>query len=379
MRSHLGVKLFVSYLVVLLVGILVLVLVAQVSLPGAYGRHFGQMIDTMNGNGMVDGGTGMGHGFTTGDGQELYANFRVSFFEALAWATLVALSVAGVVSMFIGRQLIAPLKALTTASQRISEGRYNERVSEGGKDELGQLATSFNAMAEKLQDVETIRRRLIGDVAHELRTPLTVIKGSMEGLIDGVLPATSQTFVQISKEAERLNRLVDDLQELSRVESGAVSLNISPGSIHELVRVAYKRLSGSYHKKGIGITIDLPSKCPDVMADTDRIIQVLTNLLGNALEYTPAGGNVTVAAELTDTELIVHIIDNGIGIAPEHLAHIFDRFYRVDGSRSRQNGGGSGIGLTISKALIEAHGGRLWAESQGQGQGSTFSFSLPLT
>jgi signal transduction histidine kinase len=378
MRSSLGVKLFLSYLFVLLVGIIVLVLVAQVSLPGAYGRHFGQMIDSMNGNGMMDGGTGMGHGFTSGDGQELYANFRVSFFEALAWATLAALAVAGVVSAFIGRQLIAPLKMITIASQRISEGRYNERVSEGGRDELGQLATSFNAMAEKLEDVETMRRRLIGDVAHELRTPLTVIKGSMEGLIDGILPATSQTFDQISKEAERLNRLVDDLQELSRVESGAVSLNMAPVSIRELVRIAYKRLSGGYQKKGIGVTIDLPDHLPDVLADTDRIIQVLSNLLGNALEYTPPNGKVNIESELINTELIVRIADNGIGITPEHLGHIFDRFYRVDGSRSRQNGGGSGIGLTISKALVEAHGGRLWAESRGAGKGSTFSFSLPL-
>lgn len=378
MKLNLGVKLFISYLAVLLVGAVVLAAVAQVSLPGAYGRHLGQMAEMMGDSGMMDGGMGPGHGQGSGSGQELFANFQYSFYEALAWAALAALTVALVVSLLISRRLTAPLRAMTAASQRVAEGRYSERVPARGGDELGQLAASFNSMATKLEQIESMRRQLIGDVAHELRTPLTAIKGSMEGLVDGVLPASPETFAQVAAEAERLNRLVDDLQELSRVESEAVVLDLKPVSLPELIETARKRLAQPYASKGVTLTLDLPAAFSPVRADTDRLLQVLTNLLGNALQYTPAGGHVVLSAELRAGEFLVRVADTGIGIPAEHLPHIFDRFYRVDKSRSRQAGGGSGIGLTISRALVEAHGGHLWAESPGVGRGSIFLFTLPL-
>lgn len=371
MKLNLGAKLFLSYLAVLLVGVVVLAAAAQVSLPGAYGRHIGQMMD---GGMMGQGGRGLG----SGAGEAAFANFRAGFFEALAWAALAALSVALLVSLFISRSLSAPIRAMTRASQRVAEGHYSERVPAGGRDELGQLAGSFNTMAEKLEQVEAMRRRLIGDVAHELRTPLTAIKGSMEGLVDGILPAAPETFEQVAAEAERLNRLVDDLQELSRVESGAVALDLAPVSLPELAETTRKRLSAPYAAKGVSLTLDLPAALPPVRADTDRLLQVLTNLLNNALQYTPSGGGVTLSAEVRSREVLVRVMDSGIGISPEHLPHIFDRFYRVDKSRSRQAGGGSGIGLTICKHLVEAHGGRIRAESPGEGQGSTFIFTLPI-
>jgi signal transduction histidine kinase len=367
MKLNLSAKLFISYLAVLLVGVIVLAAVAQVSLPGAYGRHLG-MVEMM--------GQGGGRGTGSGAGQAAFSNFRAGFFEALAWAVLASLAVALVVSLFISRSLVAPLRAMTHASQRVAEGHYSERVPAGGSDELGQLAGSFNTMAEKLEHVETMRRRLIGDVAHELRTPLTAIKGSMEGLVDGVLPSTPETFGQVAAEAERLNRLVDDLQELSRVESGAVALDLGPVSLPDLAETARKRLARPSAAKGVTLTLDLPADLPPVRADTDRLLQVLTNLLNNALQYTPSGGDVTLSAEARGREVLVCVADTGIGIPAEHLAHIFDRFYRVDKSRSRQAGGGSGIGLTICKYLVEAHGGRIWVESTGEGQGSTFSFTL---
>ena len=371
MKFNLGTKLFLSYLAVMVVGMLVLVAVAQVSLPGAYGNHLGMM----NGTGMM--GTGAGRG-QAGTGGAAFQNFRSSFYEALAWAGMAALIVALIVSLFISRGLAAPLRSMTTASERVAEGHYNERVPAGGSDELGQLAASFNTMAEKLEQVESMRRRLIGDVAHELRTPLTAIKGSMEGLVDGVLPASRQTFEQIGSEADRLNRLVDDLQELSRVESGTIALDLEPVSLPNLVETARKRLSGAYAAKGVALTMDLPAALPPVHADSDRLLQVLTNLLSNALQYTPSGGSVTLSAERHGAEMFVHVVDTGIGIPSEHLLYIFDRFYRVDKSRSRQKGGGSGIGLTISKYLVEAQGGRIWAESSGEGQGSIFTFTIPL-
>jgi histidine kinase len=251
-------------------------------------------------------------------------------------------------------------------------------VQSTGSDELGQLAHSFNQMAEKLEQVESMRRQLIGDVSHELRTPLTAIKGSMEGLMDGVLPATGDTYQQIHQEADRLARLVDDLQELSRVEAGAYPLDIRPVAVSTLIQTTVKRFATQAQAKGIELRHDLSADLPPVLADQDRITQVLTNLVGNALQYTPQGGQVTILCKQHGNEIHISIADSGIGIPTEHLPHLFTRFYRVDKSRSRQAGGGSGIGLTIARHLVEAHGGRIWAESAGEGQGSTFTFALPV-
>jgi histidine kinase len=233
-------------------------------------------------------------------------------------------------------------------------------------------------MAEKLNQTESMRRRLIGDVSHELRTPLTAIKGSMEGLMDGILPANDETFQQIHAEADRLNRLVDDLQELSRVEARAYQLDIKSLDVSSLARTVTKRLAPHAEPKRITLDVELAPDLPHVLADEDRATQVLTNLMGNALQYTPENGTITLSAKQVDNEVQIAVRDTGIGIPPEHLPHIFDRFYRVDKSRSRNAGGGSGIGLTIAKHLVEAHGGRIWAESAGEGQGSIFSFSLKI-
>jgi histidine kinase len=263
------------------------------------------------------------------------------------------------------------------ASQRISEGHYEERVQVYGSDELGQLGERFNHMAAELEQTETRRRQLIGDVSHELRTPLTSIKGAMEGLVDGVLEPSPELFSQLQKEADRLNRLVEDLQELSRIESGAYPLEARPADIAVLVSITIKRLSSEALKKKITVELRLGS-LPKVLADEDRIVQVLTNLLANAIQYTPEKGRVEISAIQSGNFVQVSVSDSGLGIDPDHLPHVFDRFFRVDRSRSRANGGGSGIGLTVSKSLIEAHGGRIWAESAGEGKGSTFSFTLPM-
>jgi histidine kinase len=325
----------------------------------------------------------MGGGMMGGRGgppglQELYGGFRAGSNEALLWAVLAASAVALIVSWVFSRGLVARLRAMTQASQRIAEGRYGERVRVAGGDELDQLAGSFNQMAERLEQTEAVRKRLIGDVAHELRTPLTAIQGSMEGLIDGVLPDGPETFEQIHAEAGRLARLVDDLQELSRVEAGAYELERRPVQLAEVAATAIKRLRSRFQEKGVTLRSSFPPDLPVVPADTDRLLQVLVNLMGNALHYTPKGGKVEVSAGVEDACLQISVRDTGIGIPSGQLERIFDRFYRVDKSRSRQAGGGSGIGLTISRHLVEAHGGRIWAESGGEGQGSTFTFTLPL-
>jgi signal transduction histidine kinase len=374
-NSRLGLKLFLSYLVVIVVGLVVLVIASQFAVPSAFGRHMmgmGRMMGNVQGQGpgqWVDQGE-------LPDG--LYREFRLSFFEALKYAAFAAIIAAVAVGIFFSRRVIAPLRAVMAATQHIADGHYDERVHVEGTDEISQLAAHFNQMAEKLEQVESMRRRLIGDVAHELRTPLTVIKGSMEGLMDGILPAAPETYSEIHRETERLNRLVDDLQELSRVEAQAYRLDIHPVDVSNLVATVLKRLGHQFDEKRVTLTSSLPRDPLEVLTDEDRAIQILTNLLGNALQYTPSGGQVSLEVSGAGSETQFLIKDTGIGIPPEHLAHVFDRFYRVDKSRSRQSGGGSGIGLTIAHHLVEALGGRIWAESEGESKGSVFAFTLPM-
>jgi histidine kinase len=312
----------------------------------------------------------------------LFANFLLAVRDSLTWAALAATLAGVLASLLIARQVVAPVRAMRDASQRIAHGSYNERVAlppgktQAELDELGRLALSFNEMAQRLEQTENMRRQLIGDVAHELRTPLTTIRGSVEGLIDGVLPPEIETFQQIYKEAERLGRLVEDLQELSRVEAGAYELNKSSVTIDALLKAVQERLSRQYNDKGVLLETELPPRLPQVYVDEDRIGQVLTNLVGNALQYTPQGGRVKISATGEAASVRVSVADTGAGISAQDLEHVFDRFYRVDKSRSRA-AGGSGIGLTIARYLVEAHGGRLWAESPGEGHGATFLFTLP--
>ncbi len=369
-RRHLGRKLFLSYLIVILVGTVVLASAAEFLVPNAFDRHMAAMAVIM-GN------------MAPEMELDLFTNFRSAVNEALALAALAAFLVAIVVSLFVSRRIVAPVREMMVASRRIANGHYGERVEVPGAsnqeelDEMAQLAVSFNQMASKLEQIEATRRELIGNVAHELRTPLTTIKGSMEGLIDGVLPPEAPTFQQIHREADRLQRLVTDLQELSRVEAGAFELNLRPLRVRDLVEATATRLGRQFEEKSVVLEIDLNADLPPVPADEDRIGQVLLNLLGNALQYTPAGGKVRVTACRQGAEICISVSDTGAGIPAEHLSLIFTRFYRVDKSRAR-GGGGSGIGLTVARHLVEAQGGRIWAESPGPGQGSTFTFRLPL-
>ncbi|MCQ3937098.1 MAG: two-component sensor histidine kinase [Chloroflexi bacterium] len=373
-KSHLAAKLFASYLLVILIGMLVIWGTTRITTPRAYARHLQFMEEQMMGGGMM---MGQGRGGPGGMLADFYTNFRKSFNESLIVAVMVASAVALIVSGALSQGVIAPVRNMMNASRRIAEGHYGERVPLQGEDELSQLAASFNRMASQLEQVEAMRRRLIGDVAHELRTPLTAIKGSAEGLMDGVLPANHETFQQIHNEAERLNKLINDLQELSRVESKAIELDIRPVEVSRLMQTVIKRMQFQFDERRILLDVRLVHDPILVLADEDRTLQVLTNLLGNALQYTPEGGNVTVMVEREKHTAKFTIRDTGIGIPAEHLAHIFDRFYRVDKSRSRAHGG-SGVGLTIAKHLVEAQGGKIWAESAGENKGSAFVFTLPI-
>src|SRR5512133_2368627 len=287
-QQHLGAKLFLSYLAAVASGVVVLIITSQSILPSAFTRH-------MMGSGM----NGM-MGMSGAAGTQLFTDFRASFNEALTYSVLAAVLTASLLSILLSRSLTVRLAAISSASQRIAEGRFGERVEERGSDELAQLALRFNQMAERLDQVEAMRRQLIADVSHELRTPLTAIKGSMEGLIDGVLPATHETFQQIHTEADRLNRLVDDLQELSRVEGRAYALDIRPLDVPTLIQTVSKRLSPQAQTKHISLQVELAPNLPQVLADEDRTIQVLTNLVGNALQYTLEKGKINIAVKRVD-------------------------------------------------------------------------------
>lgn len=356
-----GWRVFATYLLIIAVFIVVFGVAASLALPATLDRHMGNM------GGMMGGPMG----------PEALANTRAAANEAFLLAAGAALLVAFGLSLWIARQVATPVQELLRASQDLAKGRYELRVPVKGSDEFAQLAASFNQLAEQLEHTENKRRELIADVSHELLTPLTAIKGYMEGLMDGVLPPEVKTYRQVHREADRLQRLAADLQELSRVQSGAIQLKRRPLSLRSLMPAIRAGLLSKFAKKAVRLELEIPRALPRVLADEDRLTQVLLNLLSNALQFTPRGGRVTISAQKENHAIRIAVKDTGIGLAPEQAAHIFDRFYRVDKSRARL-AGGSGVGLTIARHLVEAHGGRLGAESPGLGGGSTFSFTLPV-
>ena len=370
-RSNLNVKLFLSFLIVILVGTIMLVAAVEVVIPRAFQDHLAVMEPYM-----VDEPE-----FQTDHELDFFESFRSAVYKALMFAIPFALFSALIIGFSVSHQFVAPIKKMVTVSKKISDGNYKERIPVPKNvnideiDELKQLAVSFNQMTLKLEKTEDLRRQLIGDVSHELRTPLSLIKASMEGLIDGLVPATNKTFYQVQLETDRLARLVDDLQALSIIESGAYELLKQRSDIHEVITSVLQNLKPRFVRKGIQLEDNFPKEKTLISIDVDRIRQVLTNILGNALKFTPKGGLIELTGEIRKNQIQISIKDSGIGISNEHLPYVFTRFYRVDKSRSRKSGG-SGIGLTIAKQLVEAHGGEIWAESSGENMGTTISFTL---
>jgi histidine kinase len=240
------------------------------------------------------------------------------------------------------------------------------------------MAMAFNQMASHLQNIETQRVALIGNVAHELRTPLSNIRITLEGLIDEVFTPDTETFLDIQHEVSRLQRLVYQLERLSQAESGQIPLNKQWVDYAQLIKATCERLKVQYDSKGVDLVYEVSLKLPQIRIDPDHITQVLINLLGNALQYTPAGGRVTIQAHVSGEKIVTSVRDKGIGMQPSELKRIFERFYRIDKSRARSSGG-NGIGLTITRHLLLAHQGTISAESAGLGFGSTFTFTLPLS
>lgn len=301
---------------------------------------------------------------------------RDSVKRSLIWAAIAAIAVALFLTFLLSRRITRPVAALTSAASRMEKGDFSRRVQVRSKDEIGHLAHTFNTMADGLSRVEKLRQNMVADIAHELRTPLTNIRAHLEAIRDGVMPADKTTFDSLYEEAMLLNRLIEDLQELALAEAGQLALDRQQVSINDIINKAVSSIQPQALSKGLNIHLKTSGNLPLVYADSQRIGQVLRNLLTNAITYTPAG-SITVETNLIPGFVEVSVADTGAGIPAESLPNIFERFYRADKSRSRDTGG-SGLGLTIARGLVEAHGGKIKVQSE-PGKGSRFAFAIPIT
>lgn len=288
-------------------------------------------------------------------------------------AALVALAAALIIGGLLFRSIVAPLRHLTTASQAIAEGDLSVHAPVQGQDELAQLAEAFNRMAESLARAEEARRNQTADVAHELRTPLTILQGTLEAMLDGVYPADRETLVAALTQVQTLARLVEDLRLLALADAGQLRLHTGPLELGKFLREIVEVHRPQAEDQGVELTLKTPH-LPLVLADRDRLAQVMGNLLGNALRYVTTGGHVAVYATNLEREVSVAVADDGPGVPPEDLPHLFERFWRGDRGRQRVTGG-SGLGLSIACHIVEAHGGRMWAEPS-PGGGLTIYFTL---
>lgn len=300
--------------------------------------------------------------------------FQSAVRTALLAATLSALLAAVIVSLATSARVAGPVSRLASAARRIAAGHYAERVPVEDNGEVGELAEAFNAMSGSLEATERRRLELVGDVAHELRTPLTTLDGYLEGLQDGVIEPGERTWTLLRTETGRLTRLVGDLSELWRAEARQLILHIEPVEVRPLLDELAVRFRPQAVERGMLLTVEQAEGT--VLADSDRAAQIVANYLSNAVRYAPAGSAVRLSSRRQAEVVVIAVADEGPGLSPDQLAHVFERFYRPDPSRSRALGG-SGIGLAISRALAEAMHGRAWAESVGPGHGSTFLLALP--
>ncbi len=292
----------------------------------------------------------------------------------LIWGGALAGAVAIGLTFFLSRRILAPVESLSRAAGALARGDFSSRVSVRSRDEVGELARTFNTMAEEMARTEEIRRNLVADVAHELRTPLSNIRGYVEGIKDGLISPEAPTLESMHEEVLILTRLIEDLQDLALAESGQLALHRQQCDLDDLMRKAVSGVQLQADAKGVCIEVEVSDDAA-VQADPERIGQVLRNLLANAANYTPSGGEIRVMVARRDDNVEVRVADTGAGIPEEELPYVFERFYRVDKSRSRATGG-VGLGLTIARRLVEAHGGRISVQSL-EGQGTTFTFTLP--
>ncbi len=281
--------------------------------------------------------------------------------------------------LFAGRTLVTPLAQLSETARRLGKRDFTARAVVKGSVELREVAHAFNEMAQDLEQAETLRRNLVADVAHELRTPLTVLQANLQALLDGIYPLEKDEIEKLLDQTELLNRLVNELRELSQAEARQLPLQQTRVDLNDLIAQVVETFQSTARKQGIDIRLNLPAEPVTLKGDRGRLQQVLNNLIQNAITHTPASGTITIRLSQDEEDIQITVQDSGDGIPAEHLAHVFDRFYRVDRSRSRETGG-TGLGLAIAKAIVELHGGSIGVSSEGQpGRGATFTIQLPTT
>ena len=366
MTMRLPWRLFISYALVIATGAVVAYATVRLLAP----TFFDHDMTMLGGDHM-----GMGPGGPGGTAASVRSAFTSALTTALLLGILASVAAAALAAAFVTQRLLRPLNAVRAATRLIAAGRYQATVPLPREPELAGLAGDVNTLAARLADTETRRTRLLGEVAHEMRTPLTALEGYMEGLIDGVFAPEPEILGAASDELRRLRRLADDLSALSRAEEQRLDLHPADTDLADLTRRAASRLAPQFGDGHITLTVQAAQALP-VRADPDRITQVLTNIIGNALTATPAGGSVTVETRAQGHSAQVVIADTGAGLAAADLERIFERFYRAPGQPRRSSG--SGIGLTIARGIARAHGGDVTAASPGPGHGATFTLTLPL-
>ncbi len=287
-----------------------------------------------------------------------------------------ALAVALVVGGVLFRSITAPLRELTAASEAISRGELSARAEVRGDDEVAQLADAFNSMAGSLAQMEEARRNQSADIAHELRTPLTVLQGTLEAMLDEIYPTDAENLEAALTQTRTLSRLIEDLRVLALADAGKLRLEKEELDLEDCLRGIVEAYQPQAKEQAIALALESPAGLPTVSADRDRLTQVMGNLLTNSLHYVPEGGHVRVEAKGRDGEVVVLVKDDGGGIPPDDMPHIFERFWRADPAR-RQATGGSGLGLSIARHIVEAHGGRMWA-AETDGGGLIIGFTLPV-
>jgi len=296
--------------------------------------------------------------------------------RSLLWAGIAAGVVAILLSFVLIRQLTGPLRKLDAAVRRIAAGTFDHRVDIVSSDEIGRLASSFNEMASSLASSEQVKKRLIADISHELRTPITAVRTTLEGLRDGLIQPSQETLTALHDKVLLTTRLVQDLHQLALADTGRLSIHPSPTSIAQLLETIVETIGVQLEDERIDLVRAIDPDLPLVHVDAHRIEQVLLNLLSNAIRHTPEGGRILVRATQDRRSLRVEIQDSGPGLSASDVRHVFDRFYRADASRA--SAAGAGLGLSIAKVLVEAHGGTIWAENASEG-GARFGFTLPVS
>lgn len=361
-KPNLQSRLFLSYLIVMGAGIVTLASIGWLYSP----RLFIVSLERIE-----------GRGFRVQQLQtQLVKGFQFAWARGMLWSVIIGGSAAGGLSYIVSQRIVRPLQQMEAVTEKFAHGQLDQRVPPQMIPEFNRLANSFNRMATDLEGVEQRRRQLVGDLSHELRTPLTILRGYLEGLADGTVETSPEIYYRLAKETTRLQRLVDDLQELSKLEAGYLPIQTQPVKLKPLLESLIQRFSDQIpEERDLTFNLDYPEKLPMVMADPERFEQIMVNLLGNAVRYTPSG-TITVQVWDTSTQIWIAVADTGVGIAAADIPHVFERFWRADPSRDR-NSGGTGVGLAICRRLVELQGGQIELESELD-YGTIFRFYLPI-